>query len=248
MRNTGFIYGIHPVLSLLTKASADVIQINYDRDRSDQRLGDLIKRAEANAVKLEACSKEALKQLAGDVRHQGVIALCTMPKTRSENDLITLLEENDKVPFFLVLDQVQDPHNLGACLRSADACGVQGVIAPKDRSAGLNATVFKVSSGAALTVPYIQVTNLARTLRLMRDYGIKIIGTSGAGSVSIFDSDLKQGSAIVLGAEAKGIRRLTANECDQLVHLPMLGAVESLNVSVAAGVCLYELIRQRACE
>ncbi|MFV2057526.1 MAG: 23S rRNA (guanosine(2251)-2'-O)-methyltransferase RlmB [Thiohalomonadales bacterium] len=245
MRNVGFIYGIHPVQTLLNKATTDIVQVLVDRDRIDKRLRQLINLAEKCGITVEVCNKATLKELVGEARHQGVIAQCKLPQNKSENDLITLLEQDDTVPLFLVLDQVQDPHNLGACLRSADACGVRAVIAPKDRAAGLTPTVFKVSCGAALMVPYIQVTNLARTLRLMREYGIQIVGTSDASTESIFDVDLKPATAIVLGTEAKGMRRLTAAECDQQVRLPMQGVVESLNVSVAAGVCLYELVRQR---
>jgi len=248
MSNIGYIYGIHAVLALVKRSdSNDVLQISVDRERKDQpRLAELISAAKANNIAVETCAKTEFKKMVGDVSHQGVAARCKFPRQKSETDLIDILEKNGKTAFILVLDQVQDPHNLGACLRSADACGVDCVIAPKDRSASLTATVFKVSSGAALTVPYVQVTNLARTLRLSREYGLQIVGTSDASSDNLFDTDMKQATALVLGTEAKGLRRLTTQECDHLVHLPMAGVVESLNVSVAAGVCLYEVVRQRA--
>lgn len=248
MSNVGYVYGVHPVLTLLKKSYIDVLQICVDHERKDQqRLAEIISVANANKVAIQTSNKAELKKLVGDVSHQGVVANCEFPGQKSEKDLIELLEKkNDKTALILVLDQVQDPHNLGACLRSADACGVDCVIAPKDRSASLTASVFKVSSGAALTVPYIQVTNLARTLRLLREYGVQIVGTSDGSSDNLFNTDMTQATALVLGAEAKGMRRLTTEECDHLVHLPMSGVVESLNVSVAAGVCLYEVIRQRA--
>lgn len=230
----------------MTKIPSDVLQIYVDRDRIKQaRFVELHAIAKSNKIKLDVCDHADLSRNVGDVRHQGVIAECRFPSQKSEKELISLLENSNKELLILVLDQVQDPHNLGACLRSADACGVDCVIAPKDRSASLSATVFKVSSGAALTVPYVQVTNLARTLRLLREYGVQLIGTSDASANSLFDMDFIKGTVIVLGTEAKGMRRLTASECDHLVRLPMQGVVESLNVSVAAGVCLYEVVRQR---
>ncbi|HIE53826.1 MAG TPA: 23S rRNA (guanosine(2251)-2'-O)-methyltransferase RlmB, partial [Chromatiaceae bacterium] len=169
-----------------------------------------------------------------------------MPAALGEKALDELLIRLEQPPLLLVLDGLQDPHNLGACLRSADAAGVQAVIAPRDRASGLTPVVCKVASGAAESTPFIQVTNLARTLRHLRDaYGIWILGTAGEADTELYDADLKRGVAIVMGNEEKGLRRLTREQCDQLVRLPMAGSVESLNVSVAAGVVLFEAVRQR---
>lgn len=167
------------------------------------------------------------------------------PALLNENDLEILIKETEAKPLFLILDGIQDPHNLGACLRTADACQVTAVIIPKDRSATLTASVRKVASGAAESVPIIQVTNLVRTLEYLKKLGVWIMGTNGKAETSLYQVDLKGPVAIALGAEGAGLRRLTEEHCDILMHIPMLGVVESLNVSVAAGVCLYEAIRQR---
>ena len=177
--------------------------------------------------------------------HQGVVASTLAPAARDEAFLKAQLQKQEKPPFLLILDGVQDPHNLGACLRSADAAGVQAVVAPKDRSTGLTAAACKVASGAADTVPFIQVTNLARTLRWLKEQGIWLVGTAGEAGMSLYDVDLKGPLAIVMGGEGKGMRRLTREACDLLVNMPMAGSIESLNVSVAAGVAMFEAVRQR---
>jgi 23S rRNA (guanosine2251-2'-O)-methyltransferase len=187
----------------------------------------------------------ALDRAAHGANHQGAVAWVRAPAARAEKDLIRILDEADGPAFLLILDGVQDPHNLGACLRTADAAGVHALVSPKDNAVGLTPVVCKVASGAAETVPYVQVTNLARTIDGLKERGIWLIGTAGEAESSLFETDLTAPLALVMGGEGKGLRRLTRGRCDLLVRLPMLGAVESLNVSVAAGICLYEAARQR---
>ena len=184
-----------------------------------------------------------------ETRHQGAVARCSPMKELTETDLLKLVDDlidTGLAPLLLILDGVQDPHNLGACLRTAEAAGVHAVIAPKDRASGLTATVMKVSSGAAERLPFVQVTNLARILRELQQSGIWLVGTSGDSEATLFEADLKGPLAIILGAEGRGIRRLTREHCDQVINIPMEGCAESLNVSVAAGVCLFETARQRS--
>ena len=197
-------------------------------------------------MKLHPVDKNSLAGLSADTNHQGIVAQTLVHSPLGEDALLQILNQLVQPPLLLVLDGVQDPHNLGACLRTADAAGVDAVIAPRDRAVGLTPVVCKVASGAAERVPFIQVTNLARTLRsLCEDHNIWIIGTAGDADTSLYRSDLTGPLAIVMGAEEKGMRRLTREQCDSLVFLPMAGAVESLNVSVATGVVLYEAVRQR---
>jgi len=177
--------------------------------------------------------------------HQGVAARAKPVQAKGENELLSQLDALDGAPLLLVLDTITDPHNLGACLRTADAAGVHAVIAPKDKAVGITATVSKVACGAAESVPFYQVTNLARTLKELQDRGIWLFGTAGEASESVYKTDLKGPIAIVMGAEGKGLRRLTREACDHLIHIPMAGDVSSLNVSVATGVCLFEAVRQR---
>ncbi len=179
-------------------------------------------------------------------RHQGCVAKVTPLEPLSETDLDQLLDNLNETPFLLILDGVQDPHNLGACLRSAEAAGAHAVIAPKDRASSLTTTAIKISSGSAERVPFVQVTNLARVLRELQERGIWLVGTSGDSETSLYQADLKGPLGIILGAEGKGIRRLTRDHCDAVVYIPMQGQAESLNVSVAAGVCLFEAFRQRS--
>jgi len=202
-----------------------------------------VERAKEAGVKLVDSDDERLHKICGTHRHQGVLARVTA--LAQQNSLDDILDAVDGPPLVLVLDGVTDPHNLGACLRVADGAGANAVVAPKDHAVGLNATVAKVASGAAETVPYLMVTNLARTLGELKERNIWVIGTSDQATKSIYEVDLKGPTALVLGAEGDGLRQLTAKTCDELVSIPMLGAVESLNVSVAAGVCLYEALRQR---
>ncbi|PLP97397.1 23S rRNA (guanosine(2251)-2'-O)-methyltransferase RlmB [Cupriavidus pauculus] len=235
--------GFHAVNARLRQNAQSVSDIYIEANRKDRRMLDFVRLAESLGVTLHPVDADRLRGMAGTDRHQGVVA-------RAEDvslalNLDELLDSIEGTPLLLVLDGVTDPHNLGACLRVADGAGAHAVIAPKDRSVGLNTTVAKVASGAAETVPYITVTNLARTLRELQERGIWVIGTADGTDKSLYDMDLKGPTAIVMGAEGEGMRRLTRETCDELVGIPMAGGVESLNVSVASGVCLYEAVRQR---
>ena len=244
------LFGFHAVGVRLRVAPSSVIEVHVDAGRREQRMRVFVERARAAGAKLVDSDDARLGQLCGTQRHQGVVArVQPVPLARSLDDLLDALDADpdSAPPLLLVLDGVTDPHNLGACLRVADGAGAHAVIAPKDHAVGLNATVSKVASGAAETVPYFMVTNLARTLNELKGRDIRIVGTSDAAPSSLYDDsvDLSGPLALVLGAESAGLRQLTARTCDALVHLPMLGAVESLNVSVASGICLYEALRQR---
>jgi len=237
------LFGFHAVGVRLKTAAASVSEMHVDVARRDQRMRQLVERAQAAGVRVVDSDDARLTQLAGVPRHQGVVArVAPLPQTHSLDDLLDALEGP---PLLLVLDGVTDPHNLGACLRVADGAGVHAVVAPKDHAVGLNATVAKVASGAAETVPYLMVTNLARTLNELKERDILVVGTSEDAPITLYEADLKGPLALVLGAEGKGLRQLTRKTCDVLVRIPMHGAVESLNVSVASGVCLYEARRQR---
>ncbi len=237
--------GIHAVRSAIKHGKEQVEQLWLDLSRKDKRLHELEAEARQQGIGVTRTQKKTLDEMSPDVSHQGAVAQVRAPSSLGEKQLYSLLDNNTPV-LLLVLDGVTDPHNLGACLRSADAAGVNAVIAPKDKSAGLTPVACKVASGAAETVPYVQVTNLVRTLeKLKNEYNIWLIGTAGEADTSLYNTDLKGNLAIVMGAEGKGMRRLTRESCDALVKLPMQGSVESLNVSVAAGVCLFEAVRQR---
>jgi 23S rRNA (guanosine2251-2'-O)-methyltransferase len=218
-----------------------------DATRRDARMRQFVERVQAAGARLVDSDDARLARLAGSGRHQGVVARVTPLKTsHSLDDVLDAVEDEGRGPaLVLVLDGVTDPHNLGACLRTADGAGAHAVVAPKDHAVGLNATVAKVASGAAETVPYLMVTNLARTLGELQDRGVRVIGTSDDAPRTLFDADLTGPVALVLGAEGAGMRQLTRKTCDELVRIPMQGAVESLNVSVASAVCLYEALRQR---
>ncbi|HZV98169.1 MAG TPA: 23S rRNA (guanosine(2251)-2'-O)-methyltransferase RlmB [Methylophilaceae bacterium] len=245
MSNTRVLFGFHAVLSRLRQHPESVQEVCVDKTRNDARMKDMLALVEQKGVRLMQMEKERLDGLASHGRHQGVIAR-VMDTPIPYKDIHDILEsELDEPPFFLVLDGVEDPHNLGACLRVADAMGVHAVIAPKDRAVGLNATVRKVACGAAETVPFIAVTNLARTIRELKDAGVYVIGAAAEAEQDLFNVKLAGPVALVLGAEGTGLRRLTAETCDALVSIPMFGSVESLNVSVASGICLYEARRQR---
>jgi 23S rRNA (guanosine2251-2'-O)-methyltransferase len=237
------LFGFHAVTVRLKTAPASVLEIHLDPQRRDARMRGFVERARAAGAKLIDSSDAQLTQLAGTSRHQGVVARVNALAPRHSLD--DVLDEVEGPALVLVLDGVTDPHNLGACLRVADGAGAHAVIAPKDHAVGLNATVSKVASGAAETVPYLMVTNLARALNEMKERDIRIVGTSDAAERTLYDLDLSGPVALVLGAEGSGLRQLTMKTCDELVRIPMAGAVESLNVSVAAGVCLYEALRQR---
>ncbi len=246
MSDTRILFGFHAVLSRLRQHAASVQEILIDRDRIDARMKDLLGMAESAGVRLMQVERSRLDGLAGqNGRHQGVIAR-VIDTPMPYKDIHDILEsELKEPPFFLILDGVEDPHNLGACLRVADAMGVHAVIAPKDRAVGLNATVRKVACGAAETVPFIAVTNLARTMRELKEAGVMMVGAAAEADHSLLTMTLQGPLALVLGAEGTGLRRLTAETCDALVSIPMFGSVESLNVSVASGICLYEARRQR---
>ncbi|MBU0499018.1 MAG: 23S rRNA (guanosine(2251)-2'-O)-methyltransferase RlmB [Gammaproteobacteria bacterium] len=240
-----FIGGLHSVRAAL-KHQGKVRALWVDGERRDRRLRELIEAAQSAGVKPRQASKEELERLLPDTNHQGAVAEIEGAAARDEHSLEDILNSLSEPPFLLVLDAVQDPHNLGACLRSADGAGVHAVIAPRDKSVGLTPVVAKVASGAADNVPFIQVTNLARTLKwLTEETGIWIIGLAGEAETSLYDTDLKGPLALVMGGEGEGMRRLTREHCDLLASLPMRGSVESLNVSVATGVALFEVVRQR---
>ncbi|MCB1725647.1 MAG: 23S rRNA (guanosine(2251)-2'-O)-methyltransferase RlmB [Chromatiaceae bacterium] len=241
------IIGIHAVRSALKHGARRIDRLWFDAERRDRRLRQLLDEARAAGVELTPSEKATLDRMTGGANHQGVVAKGEMPASLAEAALDELLGTLDVPPMLLVLDGVTDPHNLGACLRSADATGVHAVIAPRDRAGGLSPVACKVASGAAETVPFVQVTNLVRTLRHLQDaHRVFVVGTSGDAALSLFEADLHGPLALVMGAEGEGMRQLTRKTCDALVHLPMAGQVHSLNVSVAAGVCLYEAARQRA--
>mgnify|MGYP000879398515 CR=1 FL=1 len=236
------IFGFHATLAKLRHDPEAVREIYVDRGRSDARLRDLLAQAEFASVRVFPVDPARLEAMAPAARHQGVIAAVTAtPRHLTLDDVLDTLAEP---AFLLVLDGITDPHNLGACLRVADAAGAHAVIAPKDRAVGLTQTAIKVASGAAETVPYVTVTNLARALREMKEREIWIIGTDAMASEDLYSARWPRACAWVLGAEGDGLRRLTRDTCDQLVSIPMLGSVASLNVSVATGVCLYEARRR----
>jgi len=238
------VYGIHAVTTLLQRSPEKVTELWVVQSRSDKAMQRIIKLAEDQGIPVLETNKGQLNQKV-DGNHQGVIALRQPSVRYTEKHLEDVLDNIDGTPLILVLDGVTDPHNLGACLRTADAAGVQLVIAPKDKSAPLNATAAKVACGAAEAVPYIQVTNLSRTLKDLQQRGIWITGTAGEATESVYQANLTGPTALVMGAEGKGMRRLTREHCDFLINIPMAGEVSSLNVSVATGVCLFEAVRQR---
>ena len=243
MSSPKVLFGFHAVGVRLKTTPRSIIEIYYEPTRRDARMRQFLERANEAGVRLIEADGMRLAKLAGSHGHQGVAARVEiLAQTSSLDDLLDGIEGP---PLLLVLDGVTDPHNLGACLRVADGAGAHAVIAPKDHAVGVNATVAKVASGAAETVPYFMVTNLSRTLNELKERSIWCIGTSDGTSKTIYQADLKTPVALVMGAEGEGMRQLTRKTCDELVGIPMRGAVESLNVSVATGVCLYEALRQR---
>ena len=240
------LFGFHAVTVRLKTAPTSVVDIHIDTTRRDPRMRQFIERITAAGARIVDSDDARLQKLCGTHRHQGVVARVEpVPMSHSLDDTLDDLDAAGGNPLLLVLDGITDPHNLGACLRVADGAGAQAVIAPKDHAVGVNATVAKVASGAADSVPYFMVTNLARTLNELKERNIRVIGTSDTATHTLYDADLAGPVALVLGAEGAGMRQLTARTCDELVSLPMHGAVESLNVSVASGICLYEALRQR---
>jgi len=247
MRDLTPVGGIHSVRTALKFGAAGVGEIWLERTRRDHRMRQIAELARGAGIAVRQVDEAEMDGAAAGLHHQGVLAWVRAPAPRAEHALDAILEAAVGPPFLLILDGVQDPHNLGACLRTADAVGVHAVLAPKDNAVGLTPVACKVASGAAETVPYVQVTNLARAMDALKERGVWLVGTAGTAETALFDADLKGALGLVMGGEGKGLRRLTGERCDLLVHLPMLGAVESLNVSVAAGVCLYEAVRQRRC-
>lgn len=240
-----YVFGIHPVEAVFAD-NAGACRVLWVQDGAvNGRLDRLCRHAQGAGIRIERAPRRVLDELVAGARHQGVVAQVEGRGASDETGLAALLAGLDEPPLLLVLDGVQDPHNLGACLRSADAAGAHGVVVPKDRAVGLTPVVRKVACGAAETVPLFTVTNLARTLRSLKDEGVWIYGAAGESRESAYELDLKGPLALVLGGEGKGLRRLTREHCDVLVRIPMAGRVESLNVSVAAGVLLFETRRQR---
>lgn len=246
MKSAEQVYGLHAVAALLASRPEAIKKLLVTDVAADRQLAPLLEQAVAAGIAIQKISRKELDQQAPDSRHQGVIAVVReVTRGISERQLPDFLAALTEPAFLLVLDGVQDPHNLGACLRSADAAGVDAVIVPRDKSADLNPTVRKVACGAAETVPFARVTNLARTLQALQARGVWVYGAAGEAEKTIYNSDLSGSVALVMGSEGSGLRRLTRENCDHLIKLPMAGSVSSLNVSVATGVCLFEVVRQR---
>ena len=239
-----FVFGWHAVEAVLKREPGRLQQVWIQTGRQDKRVKTITDSLDELGVKWAVVHRRELDERVGGV-HQGVVAAVTESREWTEDDLLTQLAASDKPPFLLVLDGVTDPHNLGACMRTCDAVGIQAVIVPKDKSASLTAVARKVACGAAETVPFVRVTNLARFLRTLKDQGVWLIGTAGEAEATVYQADFKGPVALVMGAEGTGMRRLTREHCDQLITIPMLGHVDSLNVSVAPGVSPYEALRQR---
>ncbi|EEX94975.1 23S rRNA (guanosine-2'-O-)-methyltransferase [Vibrio orientalis CIP 102891 = ATCC 33934] len=239
-----FIYGIHAVKAVLEREPERFIEAFVLKGRQDDRLMPILNELQVCGVSIQQMTRKTLDDKARGANHQGIMARVKPAKQLNENDLDDILAKHE-APLLLVLDGVTDPHNLGACLRNADAAGVAAVIVPKDKSANITATVSKVACGAAESVPLVRVTNLARTMRTLQEQGIWFVGTAGEATHDIYQAKLTGPLAIVMGAEGDGMRRLTRETCDDLIKIPMAGSVSSLNVSVASGVCLFEAVRQR---
>lgn len=245
MAQQEWLYGIHALESVVQREPERLIELFVLKGRDDDRLLNIINQARRFGIAVQFCQRKTLDDKVNGEQHQGVVARAKPGKQYNENDLDQIVESQEH-PFLLILDGVTDPHNLGACLRTAEAAGAHAVVVPKDKSAALTPTVRKVASGAADVIPLVQVTNLARTLRDIQQAGVWIIGTAGEAKQNLYDCKLRGPIALVMGAEGKGMRRLTREHCDELIKLPMAGTVTSLNVSVATGVCMFEIVRQRA--
>lgn len=244
MAQQEWLYGLHSLDAVIEREPERIIELFVLKGRADDRLNNIINQARRFGISIQFCNRNTLDDKVNGEQHQGVVAKAKPAKVLDENDLAKIVESSTS-PFLLILDGVTDPHNLGACLRTADAAGVDAVIVPKDKSASLTPIVRKVACGAAEVMPLIQVTNLSRTLKSLQDDGVWVIGTAGEATQSLYSCSIKGPTALVMGAEGKGMRRLTRENCDELVKLPMAGSVSSLNVSVATGICLYEMQRQR---
>jgi 23S rRNA (guanosine2251-2'-O)-methyltransferase len=241
-----FIFGIHAVEAAIKYEPDSVVTLLVDKYRKDQKIRNLIQLADENNIEVIREHKQKLEKMAGGGRHQGVVAVYKNNiKIYSESDISDIIKTAGKDCLVLILDGVKDPHNLGACFRSADAAGVDMIIVPKDRAVGLTSTVRKVACGGAENVPFVQITNLARTMKKLKEDGLWLVGADGEAEKELYDIDFKSPTGIILGAEEDGLRRLTRENCDFLAKIPMLGTVESLNVSVSAGIFLFETIRQR---
>lgn len=243
--NKQYIFGLHAVEAVLANKPERVIHMLVQQGRHDKKADELIQIAKQCKIHIEQVPRQELDRLTNEGNHQGVVVFCSGQKAYSEADIKSLLAALTTPPLILVLDSVQDPHNLGACFRSADAAGANMIIAPKDKATGITPVVSKVACGAAETVPFVQVTNLVRAIELLKEEGVWIYGAAGEATQTLYQTDLKGSVALVLGAEGDGLRRLTREHCDVLIRIPMLGTVSSLNVSVATGVMLFEVLRQR---
>lgn len=242
---TEHVYGVHAVMALLTHRHRPIKKLYVSQERLDKRMQAILNLAEQENIPIEKLSMQLMSQRFAHLVHQGVVADAGPLPEYGERDLLSLLEQCKQPCFLLILDGVTDPHNLGACLRTADAAGVNFVLIPKDKSATITAVVSKVACGAAESVPLVRVTNLVRAIETLKQAGVWIYGAAGEAENSLFCLDCKIPMAVVMGAEGEGLRRLTREHCDGLFALPMLGSVDSLNVSVATGICLYEVVRQR---
>lgn len=238
-----YLFGRHTITNLLQSQPERIITL-YIQDQA-RDMDEVVKLAAAQNIKVLFVSRAEIERHTQSKHHQGIAALCSKPQVLNENDLKTIIENLQKPAFFLILDAVQDPHNLGACFRTAEAAGIDAIIAPKDKAVGITATVSKVASGAAEIVPFVQVTNLARTMNFLKEAGVWLYGADAQASASLFTTSLTGAIGLVLGAEGSGLRRLTREKCDQILNIPMHGEVSSLNVSVAAGIFMFEVVRQR---
>lgn len=242
------VYGIHAIEALLTRAPERIIEVYITKGRDDKRLNGLVHELEQLGLTIKIANRQWLDEKSNNGVHQGILAMVKPSRRYQENDIPLLMDKRPNA-VILILDGVTDPHNLGACIRTADAAGVDFIIVPKDRSAPLNSTAQKVACGAAESVPVVRVTNLARTMRMLQDeYQVWIVGTAGEAQSTLYQTDFFKNAtslALVMGAEGEGMRRLTKEHCDELVSIPMAGIVSSLNVSVATGVCLFEIVRQK---
>jgi 23S rRNA (guanosine2251-2'-O)-methyltransferase len=241
---SNYIYGIHTVEALITAKPNDISEILIQQDSQNKKINKIIELANNFKIAIRYIAKQKLDELLPNCNHQGITAKITAQISYDEQDLPELLANLNKPPLILILDGIQDPHNLGACLRTANAAGVDAVIAPKDNSVGLTPVVHKTACGAAEITPFIQVTNLARTMKMLKEQGIWLYGTVEDAEKSIYATDLKGPIGLVMGAEGTGMRRLTRENCDVLMSIPMRGSIPSLNVSVATGICLFEIVRQ----
>ncbi len=248
MSKAKYVTGLRTVEQLISQRPGDILKVYAEYQTANPRLEALIAQANARGIEIQPANRARLHQMSGENRHQGVVAEIRRSRTMDEAALRTLVEKRlteDRPLLLLILDGIQDPHNLGACLRTADAAGADAVVVPRHGAAGLGPTVSKVAAGAAESVPFSVVSNIGKTLDWIREYGVVVIGTSDAGDKSLYDCDLAGSVALVMGREHSGLKKNVAGRCDHLVSLPMQGAVSSLNVSVATGICLYEIVRQR---